>query len=126
MGLVRLICDESGAVIDWYGDRLANAGLPFGMSRAIQRTNPAISITRPDIPDWEGSDDGTGNVLDGNKVLFDYASNLGAEFRTAQNDKAVKDNGRVTGCIAENSDGRYIRYSASKGDCCHRRLLFEL
>ena len=29
--------------------------------------------------------------------------------------KLEKANGRITGCIAENSDGRYVRYLASKG-----------
>lgn len=115
--LVRLFCDESGAVIDWYGDRLAERGVTlWHESGDTEDESRYKHYPTGHSPDWEGSDDGTGNVLDGNKVLFDYASNLGAEFHySTKMIKLVKDNGRVTGCIAENSDGQYIRYSASKG-----------
>lgn len=67
-------------------------------------------------PRWAGSDDGTGNTLDGNKVLYDYATKLGAQFHyNTKMIKLTRDGGRVTGCIAENGDGQYVRYTASKG-----------
>ena len=115
--LVKLFCEESGAVIDWYGDRLAERGVELwhesgdSVDDARYHHFPTGHSTR-----WAGSDDGTGNKLDGNKVLYDYATKLGAEFH--YNTKMVKltrEGGRVTGCIAENGDGQYVRYTASKG-----------
>lgn len=115
--LVRLFCEESGEVINWYGDRLAERGVTLW-----HESGDSIDKSRykhyptGHSPDWEGSDDGTGKKLDGNKVLYDYAVKLGAEFHyNTKMVKLVKDGGRVTGCIAENSEGQYVRYSASKG-----------
>ena len=110
--------DNSGAVIDWYGDRLAERGVELWHESgdSVDEANYEHFPTGHS-PRWTGSDDGTGNTLNGNKVLYDYATKLGAEFHYST--KMLKlernDEGRVTGCIAENGDGQYVRYIASKG-----------
>ena len=115
--LVKLFCEESGAVIDWYGDRLAERGVELWHESGDSVDDARYHhFPTGHSPRWAGSDDGTGNKLDGNKVLYDYATKLGAEFH--YNTKMVKltrEGGRVTGCIAENGDGQYVRYTASKG-----------
>ena len=115
--LVKLFCDESGAAIDWYGDRLAERGVELW-----HESGDSVDESRyhhfatGHSPRWTGSDDGTGNVLDGNKVLYDYAVGLGAQFDyNTTMIKLVKDGDRVTGCIATNPDGDYVKYTASKG-----------
>lgn len=115
--MVKVWCDNSGATIDWYGDRLAERGVElwheFGDS-----VDPAYHHHFPTghSPRWRTSDDGTGKPLNGNKVLYDYCVKKGARFD--YNTKMVKlerKNGRVTGCIATNKDGKYVRHIASKG-----------
>ena len=115
--LVKLFCDESGAAIDWYGDRLAERGVELW-----HESGDSVDESRyhhfatGHSPRWTGSDDGSGNVLDGNKVLYDYAVGLGAQFDyNTTMIKLVKDGDRVTGCIATNPDGDYVKYTASKG-----------
>ena len=115
--LVKLFCDESGAVIDWYGDRLAERGVELW-----HESGDSVDESRyhhfatGHSPRWTGSDDGSGNELDGNKVLYDYAVGLGAQFDyNTTMVKLVKEDGRVTGCIATNADGDYVKYTASKG-----------
>ena len=70
--LVKLFCDESGAVIDWYGDRLAERGVELW-----HESGDSVDESRyhhfatGHSPRWTGSDDGSGNELGGNKVLYD-------------------------------------------------------
>lgn len=115
--LVRLFCDESGAVIDWYGDRLAERGVELW-----HESGDSVDEARyhhfptGHSPRWTGSDDGNGNVLNGNTVLYDYAVSLGAQFDyNTRMIKLEKDGDRVTGCIAVNAEDKYVRYTASKG-----------
>lgn len=115
--LVRVFCEESGATIDWYGDRLAERGVELW-----HESGDSVDDSRykhyptGHSPRWTGSDDGEGNVLDGNKVLYDYAVSQGAEFHySTKMIKLTRNGDRVTGCIAQNGDGQYVRYTASKG-----------
>lgn len=115
--LVKVWCDNSGATIDWYGDRLAERGVEL-WHESGDSVDPAYHHHFPTghSPRWRTSDDGTGKPLNGNKVLYDYCVKRGARFD--YNTKMVKlqrKNGRVTGCIATNKDGKYVRYVASKG-----------
>ena len=56
----------------------------------------------------------TGTVA--NDILRDYAKQHGAKFDySTRMVKLERKNGRVTGCVAQNSDGKYIRYIAKKG-----------
>jgi succinate dehydrogenase/fumarate reductase flavoprotein subunit/uncharacterized protein with FMN-binding domain len=115
--LVRVFADESGATIDWYGDRLAERGVELW-----HESGDSVDEARYEhfptghSPRWTGSDDGNGEELDGNKVLYDYALGLGAEFHyNTKMIKLVKDGDRVTGCIATNENDEYVKYTASKG-----------
>ena len=115
--LVKLFCDESGAVIDWYGDRLAERGVELWHESGDSVDDARYHhFATGHSPRWTGSDDGSGNTLDGNKVLYDYAVGLGAQFDyNTTMVKLVKEGDRVTGCIATNADGDYVKYTASKG-----------
>lgn len=114
--LVALWCDESGAAIDWYGDRLEERGVELWYEAGDDDDNRYEHFATGHSPRWTDSDDGEGNTLDGNKVLYDYAAGLGAQFDYSTTMvKLVKEDGRVTGCIATNSDGDYVRYNAAKG-----------
>ena len=115
--LLKLWCDESGAAIDWYGDRLAERGVEL-WHESGDKVDPAYHHHFPTghSPRWRTSNDGTGKPLNGNKVLYDYAVKLGARFDyNTRMVKLEKKNGRVTGCIALNKDGKYVRYNAAKG-----------
>ncbi len=116
--LVKVWCDESGSTIDWYGDRLAERGVELWHESGDKVDHSRYHhFPTGHSPRWAGSDDGKGHTLDGNKVLFDYATKKGARFD--YNTRMVKlernKDGRVTGCIAQNGDGKYIRYNAAKG-----------
>lgn len=115
--LVKLWAEESGEAIDWYGDRLAERGVEFWHEAGgDDEGSRYIHFATGHSPKWEGSDDGEGNQLNGAKVLTDYALTLGVEFRyNTPMIKLIKENGRVTGVIAENEDGGYVRINASKG-----------
>ena len=115
--LVKLFYEESGAVIDWYGDRLAERGVELWHEPGDSVDESRYKhFPTGHSPRWTGSDDGTGKMLDGNKVLYDYAIKQGAEFHyNTRMVKLVKENGRVTGVIATNDKDEYVRYTASKG-----------
>lgn len=115
--LVKLWAEESGEAIDWFGDRLAERGVElWHEAGGDDEGSRYIHFATGHSPKWEGSDDGEGNQLNGAKVLTDYALTLGVEFRyNTPMVKLIKENGRVTGAIAENEDGGYVRINASKG-----------
>lgn len=87
--LVKVWCDNSGATIDWYGDRLAERGVEL-WHESGDKVDPAYHHHFPTghSPRWRTSDDGTGKPLNGNKVLFDYCVKKGARFD--YNTKMVK------------------------------------
>ena len=115
--LVKLFCEKSGEAIDWYGDRLKERGVELwheSGDKVDQSRYEHFAIGHS--PRWRGTDDGTGKRLDGNRILFDYAVSKGAEFDfNTRMLKLEKKAGRVTGCIARDGDGKYVRYVAKKG-----------
>ena len=115
--LVKLWADKSGGVIDWYGDRLAERGVQLWHESGDSEDKARYEhFATGHSPRWTGSDDGTGQPLDGNKVLYDYALGLGAEFHyNTTMIKLVKEDGKVTGCIARNENDEYVKYVAAKG-----------
>ena len=111
--LYNVWADESGETVNWYGDRLAEHGIRL-MNEVSD--NPASSRYK----DWptghmpQGVKGKTGTVA--NDIIRDYAKQHGAKFDySTRMVKLERKNGRVTGCIAQNSDGKYIRYVAKKG-----------
>ena len=114
--LVKLWCDESGAVVDWLGDRLAERGIEMWHESGDRNDetrykhfpighSPRMRLTK------DGKEE-----ISLNTVLFDYAVKHGAPFDfSTKMVKLEKKNGRVTGCIAQNAEGKYVRYNAKKG-----------
>lgn len=115
--LVRLWCDKSGEAIDWYGDLLAERGVELWHESGDKDDHTRYEhFAIGHSPRFAGTNDGTGKKLSGNKVLFDYAVKKGARFDyNTRMIKLEKKNGRVIGVIAENADGKYVRYNAAKG-----------
>ena len=114
--LVKLWCDKSGETIDWLGDRLAERGIELwhesGDKDDHTRYEHFAIGHSPRLP--VGKDGKF--LIDLNKVLFDYAVKKGARFDySTKMVKLERRNGRVTGVIAENADGKYVRYNAAKG-----------
>ena len=114
--LIKLWCDHSGAVIDWLGDRLAERGIELwheaGEKEDHSRYKHFATGHSPRLPH-----DKNGKItLSLSQVLYDYAVKKGARFDYSMKMvKLEKKNGRVTGCIAQNADGKYVRYNALKG-----------
>ena len=114
--LVKLWCDESGAVVDWLGDRLVERGIEMWHESGDRNDetrykhfpighSPRMRLTK------DGKEE-----ISLNTVLFDYAVKHGARFDfSTKMVKLEKKNGRVTGCIAQNAEGKYVRYNAKKG-----------
>ncbi|MCI6530166.1 MAG: FAD-binding protein [Mesosutterella sp.] len=122
--LVKLWCDRSGEAIDWYGDRLAERGI-----RLVHESGDKVDQSRCHhfptgrSPAWPYSIGGgkiqsasKGPVLTGNIIFHDYAVKKGARFDYETTMvKLERKGGRVAGCIARNSEGKYVRYNAHKG-----------
>ncbi|MGN1150075.1 MAG: FAD-binding protein, partial [Sutterella sp.] len=115
--LVKLWADHSGAVIDWLGDRLAERGIELwhesGDKDDETRYKHFPIGHSPRLP----IDPKTGKfAISLSKVLYDYAVSKGARFDfSTKMIKLEKKNGRITGVIAQNAAGRYVRYNAAKG-----------
>ena len=115
--LVKLFCDESGATIDWLGDRCEERGVELwhesGDENDDARYKHFPTGHSPRLPK-----DKNGRItMRLNEILHDYAVKKGARFdystRMVKLEKNAK--GRVTGLIAQNADGDYVRYEAKKG-----------
>ena len=115
--LVKLFCDESGATIDWLGDRCEERGVELWHESGDENDNTRYKHFptghSPRLPK-----DKNGNItMRLNEIVHDYAVKKGARFdystRMVKLEKNAK--GRVTGLIAQNTDGDYVRYVAKKG-----------
>jgi hypothetical protein len=108
--------DESGATIDWYEERLAECDVRLWFEPTAER-NP-VNYKHFQVghsPEWPMNEKGEAS-LDGKTVLTDYASGLGVEFKyNTPMIKLVKMDDKVTGVIAKDDTGRYIKINASKG-----------
>lgn len=114
--LVKLWADESGAVIDWLGDRLEERGIELwhesGDSNDETRYKHFPIGHSPRLPIGKDGKE----LISLNTVLLDYAKKKGARFDfNTKMVKLEKRSGRVTGCIAEDADGKFVRYNARKG-----------
>lgn len=115
--LVKVFCEQSGAVVDWYGDRLAERGVELWHESGDKDDHTRYEhFAIGHSPRWAGKTTEDGKKLNGNIVLVDYAKKLGARFDyNTRMVKLEKQAGRVTGCIAETGDGKFVRYIAKKG-----------
>ena len=119
--LLKTFADRSADAINWYGERLAERGVELWHETidADQGTRyealPTCHTPRWPQARWEKSATDQ-KRLNGNVVLYEYAVKHGARFDyNTTMVKLERVDGRVTGCIAKNVDGKYVRYAASKG-----------
>ena len=107
--LIRLWADNSGETINWLSDRLEPVGI-----KLMNEVGDTVETRYKDFAIGH-SPQKMGKVTL-NNVLDDYAVKKGARFDyNTTMVKLEKKNGRVTGCIAKNADGKYVRYIAKKG-----------
>lgn len=114
--------NESGESIDWYAKRMAEAGYKMKHQLVNPPADQERSFSTAVAVDWgtDGIEMGS-TANNGQYVLNPYAERIGVECRfETKMIKCVKEDGRVTGVIAESSNGSYIKFRASKGVilCC--------
>ena len=111
--LIKLWADQSGETVNWLGDRLAEVGIELKNEVGA----PEVHTRYIDYPTGHSPQKVKGNAGKFmNVVLHDYAVKKGARFDyNTTMVKLEKKNGRVTGCIARDGDGKYVRYIANKG-----------
>ena len=111
--LIKLWADNSGETINWLGDRLKEPGIDLMNEAGDEGT----FVRYKDFATGHSPQKVVGN--DGkvmNEILYKYAESKGARFDYSTTMvKLEKKNGRVTGCIARDGDGKYVRYIAKKG-----------
>ncbi|WP_410099654.1 FAD-binding protein [Sutterella wadsworthensis] len=126
--LVKVFCEQSGAVVDWYGDRLAERGVELWHESGDKDDHTRYEhFAIGHSPRWAGKTTEDGKKLKGNIVLVDYAKKLGARFDyNTRMVKLEKQAGRVTGCIAETGDGiRACLWAGAAMDETHSTMLFD-
>ncbi len=115
--LVKLWCEQSAEAIDWLGDRLEERGIELwheaGDKDDHTRYEHFATGHSPRLP--RGKDGKFTVTL--SQVIADYALKKGARFDYSTKMVKLEKNkeGRVTGCIAQNGEGKYVRYNAKKG-----------
>ncbi len=111
--LSRIWADESGAAITWIGELLESKGATFLYEGGYE---PDFSpTTYPKFPTGHSSylPDGT---CDGSVIMKAYIEELGGEFRfETPFVKFEHDGKKVTAAIAQNKEGKYIRFVGKKG-----------
>lgn len=120
--LFKVWAEESGETFDWYADLCERAGGKPG-HRLVA---PPVEQTPNEIPygilssstccfiDWNQSEEEMMEMaMNGQQILNAYLVDNGADchFNT-QMVKILRDDKRVTGCIAQNQDGDYIQFDA--------------
>ena len=112
--LYKVWADYSGETIDWYTQRMADAGFRF-----LHEVDDHSHTVRYPIFDVGHSiqfsdlgDDYEGKTA---RVLKDYAKGLGLEVHYDTSlVELIKEGDKVTGIYAKTAEG-YVRYNASKG-----------
>ena len=119
--LINLWYDNSGEAIDWYGDELEESGtLEFAVETDNKDTggkhaSPPVAHVPVEKPYKEMQPNKMGTRLT-HPVLLDKAVSLGLDLRyKTPAVQLVKEGDRVTGVIAKNEAGDYVRFTASKG-----------
>ena len=126
--LIRLWADHSGEVIDWYAEQVAkyNPGVYLHHEWDVGEGDhdtfympPTMHNFQDDIPEHDYSGD---TAKYGLSSLTSVVLDNGGEilYSTPLVKLEQDESGRVTGAIAQNADGQYIRINAEKGValCC--------
>jgi len=111
--LAKVWADNSGETMDWFTDRLAEGGMEF-LHEIDEKDNPSnYEVLDVGHSTQYGEEYYEQMTMD---KIFDYAvpKGLQIDYETTMI-KLEKKNGRVTGLIAKNADGDYVRYNAAKG-----------
>ncbi len=113
--LVKTWAENSGETMDWFAERIAATDRLGGFLHEVDEHRPEDNYPAYDVGH---SIQYTGEYYEQltMDVLLEYAQGLGLEVRyeTPMVKLETKD-GRVTGVIAKDSEGRYIRIHASRG-----------
>lgn len=108
--------DNSGETVDWYTDLLAENDVMMWHEAAVGDKEGSLPHwATGHSPAWPVDSEGK-ETLDGGMVLGDFITANGGEivFSTPMV-KLAMDGDKVVGVIAQNADGAYVQYNASKG-----------
>ncbi|MCI9262546.1 FAD-dependent oxidoreductase [uncultured Adlercreutzia sp.] len=116
--LYHIWAQNSGEAVDWYEDRLNEAGFEL-FFEAADKAKPSRykHWATGHIPSWPADAEfaGLSDVVNGKIVLGDYATAHGVDFRfLTPMVRLLHEDGKVTGAIAKGENG-YIKVNASKG-----------
>ncbi len=116
--LYHIWAQNSGEAVDWYEDRLNEAGFEL-FFEAADKAKPSRykHWATGHIPSWPADAEfaGLSDVVNGKIVLGDYATAHGVDFRfLTPMVRLLHEDGKVTGAIAKGENG-YIKINASKG-----------
>ena len=115
--LLNTWADNSGEAVDWWQDRLAEAGLGMWFEPGGQHPEENYWYMQTcHSPAFTYDESGNMTSPDGATICTDYCKSQGVEFKyhTAMV-KLVKEGDAVVGIIAKNENDEYIRINASKG-----------
>ena len=111
--LYKVWADKSGEAIDWYTDRMAEAGLSIRFEEDDHSRDVRYPIYDVGHSLQMSATQGAHGVSA--SILKDYGKKLGLEVHYSTSlVKLIKDGGKVTGIYASTAEGM-VRYNASKG-----------
>ena len=110
--LAQVWADRSGETIDWFTDVLAESGVSFCHEIDEKRDNDNYKAL--DVGHSTQYQDYDEHLTMDAVLKHAEADGLEVQYEITMV-KLEKDGDRVTGLIAKNADGEYVRYNASKG-----------
>lgn len=114
--------NESAEALNWYADRIEESGFKMKHQLVNPPADQEPSFSCAVAVDWgvEGTEPGS-TANNGQYILNPYAESIGVDCRwETKLIKCIKEGDRVTGVIAQNAEGDYVQFNASKGVilCC--------
>ena len=110
--LAQVWADRSGETMDWFTDVLAESGVSFRHEIDEKRDNDNYKAL--DVGHSTQYQDYDEHLTMDAVLKHAEADGLEVQYEITMV-KLEKDGDRVTGLIAKNADGEYVRYNASKG-----------
>lgn len=111
--LAQTFVENSGETMDWYAERAEEVGMKFLHEVDTPKPDDNYKVLDVGHSIQYGEEYYEQLTMD---ILLNYAEGLGLEVRYETTMvKLTKDGERVDGLIAQNKDGQYIRFHASKG-----------
>lgn len=111
--LARKFAETSGEMIDWYTERLAEGGMKF--LHEVDNAHEGDNYKVLDVGHSVQYEDAYSETMTLD-ILLKYAEEKGLDTRYEMTMvKLIHEDDKVTGLIAENADGEYIQFNASKG-----------